>query len=721
MIYSVEIHAMERNTLNSQPPMTIVAMDSYTKQLKGWESEFKTKKTSQTGQEMKARIVGLINSKMKTGELPTKNKFDTEAGKEKSKNVVEMTKYLLKFVLGNSEAIPSKEQDPTNLFQRIMNYYDEKSGQHWNEAELSDFEQLEPSFSTSQIQPSKIVNLQQIPSLGKSMTENESNLFVDQLKGWYESYNQDRESPEGKEYKAKIISLINSKMQTGEFPTQKDEWGNGVLQHVTYLLKLVLANSENEPTPKQDPTNLFKRVINYYEGNPGQHWRQDEIEPAIKPYNEVQPIQPQPINSPILQNSDKLTPVLNIQTDQKTYDTLQNSNTGGGKISANIFVFNFGMQAAQQALDTLKMEDYSLIPVKEQGYNSVTFDLKDKTNYFVSVVKVARGEGELEKLSELRDIFTNKLGIDLSSSNDILQKRGLIGISIPQILFSLSVNGQILPKYSIQIMNYIRSDANFGIILKRLLGEGNKFWVETSLDKWQDFLFDKGKDLELMKFFGQAFGRFQRGGKVTDNQIPNMTLIHGDLFLDHVLVTDYKLENTGMQNVNPKFSLIDIGTMEYVPDLNCYMLLVDPMFFSSVVFVDFKKKNFRQGTLDVFNNFYLGYVGEFSEKTLNKLLEMYQNSDSAYQSFLQAAKHAKSIDREMKTAQSEHFKLSPDDRVVLEKQLADLHRLSFLYAYYKVVKKDENMAGNILKEEVQWKQTWEKSNLFQKLGMESEK
>jgi hypothetical protein len=734
VICSIKISAMEpQKTMNTQD------ITSFTQQLKAWESVYKKKRASQDGQEAKDKIIGLINLKMKTGELPTTNNYDSLTGLINSKKVVEDTKYLLKCVFGNCNAIPTKQEDPTDLFQRVENYYDGKSGQ-WNSAELQKFAELEPSFFLLTSQPiEKIISSKsQIPQKIQfpvtSMTKKESEDFITQIKTWEETYKTDRISPKGQEAKAKIISLINLKMKTGEFPTVKKydsslgaDGANNVLQTVTYLLKYVLGNSDAIPTKQEDPTDLFQRVIQYYEQKPGQHWLQNEIDKGMEAEQNqpIESLQESPIisqESLETQTGGQTPQTLNFNEDSQVINALLYPSKEGKKISENLLVYDFGFKAATTALNMLKMNNYTPSPVKNQGWNSVTFDVKDTNGKNAFVAKFAKGAGELKKLQSLHTLFTTEFGIDLNNSNDIEQKRGFIGISIPIHIFSLSVNSMPLNDYSVQIMNHIQNDANFDTIIKRLLGPKDVFWVLKPDNNWQDFKFSKESDLELMKRFGQAMARFQRGGKMTDSQIPNKTMIHGDLFSDHVLITDYNLQNLTLKAINPKFSLIDIGTMDYVRDPNSYLLLVDPMFFSAIEFVELDKGNFIQGTLDIFNNFYLGYVGEFSEGTLNKLLQLFQTPDTAYQAYQEAANYANKIDRPMKTRIHEKFKtLSKNEQEMLEKQLANLHRIAFLNAYYRVIKNDQYRANEILKEEELWKKAWAHSGLYEKLKMESER
>ena len=267
-----------------------------------------------------------------------------------------------------------------------------------------------------------------------------------------------------------------------------------------------------------------------------------------------------------------------------------------------------------------------------------------------------------------------------------------------------------------QIMPYL-DRGNFTEILKRLCD--NKWWDG-----------DKNAYLKLMELFGQAIGRFQRGGQDADSKKSDMTLVHGDLFTEHVLVGNFDNNAEDMQNVAPKFSLIDLPTLNYVPDPDCTKLLVDPMFLSSIVFFEFRRENFRKGILEIFNNFYLGYVKEFSEKTINKLLELFKNRETAYAAFEKAADYANSVGKYMKTRQEDKFNsstqiqsfenvpLSLVERKNLEIQLADLHRLAFLHAYYKIMNNDDK-AKEILKEEDDWIEAWNNSGLYEKLKMKS--
>ncbi len=377
---------------------------------------------------------------------------------------------------------------------------------------------------------------------------------------------------------------------------------------------------------------------------------------------------------------------ININSNDITIDYLLNNPPRDDKKIAT-----FAKQAVEQALEKMEIKgDIKLSP--DQGWNSVAFVVSSngEDKY---VVKFAKGKDEAEILQNLKKTVDNLNNPNISDS-----------LALPFSFFNVQLNGIDVSNYTIQTMNYFKNEAEFETILKRLCD--GEWWVEVNND-WKNVKFNQDTDLKLISYFGQSLGRLQRGGKERDEKVSNKTLVHGDLFTQHIRVSGYDLENNKINpsSMTPKFSFIDLPTMKYVDDSNCNLLLVDPMFLSSVMLFEKGRKNVRQGLLNIFNNFYIGYVNEFSDATLDKLAELLLTSDSAYKAFERAASYESKIGKAMKTREYKNkfqeINLTDQQQINLEKQLSNLHRLTFLMAYYKK-KGDNNKLEQIQQEQKQW-------------------
>lgn len=350
---------------------------------------------------------------------------------------------------------------------------------------------------------------------------------------------------------------------------------------------------------------------------------------------------------------------------------------------------------------------------KDQGWNGVAF--KNNTH----LVKFAKGDHELKAFKRI-SAFKNIRGLNLC---------------IPQCIYDVNLNGKRLEaqrdkgtiSYTVQIMPFIQHDTSFARIGKRLLW-GEKTWVHEKdekgvpmymfADKKDGLVFyetkkdvlvpkdSKGKyqfdkqvkldpakyapkyveadysktfgracDLELMKRLGKAMARFQRGGKAIDEKSQHkLTTIHGDLWVEHILISDYPVhnENENPQDIKPTFSLVDTATCNQVEDDRNRLLLADPIFLSSCIALEDPKLEKKAEMIEIFEWFYMGYVTEFSKDTIQRLAKRLKDG-SAYN---YAEKYQASIGKGIKGSDYGNCQ-------EIKRYLQTIHQKAFEYACKK--------------------------------------
>jgi hypothetical protein len=385
--------------------------------------------------------------------------------------------------------------------------------------------------------------------------------------------------------------------------------------------------------------------------------------------------------------------MINIKDDDKDLykhlATVRDINKGN---SLDSETQRFALLAVKKAAEKSGIKG-DIIPVdlKDQGWNGVAFKVHDKKTGKTHCIKLARGADETKDFKRIKRMMD---GLNYEDK----------GLNIPVVshVYKLSVNKKELPQgekglnsFTVQVMNFLEKDGDILPVAKRLL-------TDSEYNK-------RNVDLRLVRFFAQSLGRFQRGGKAHDKE--NKTIIHGDLFTGHIFVNNYKFGgDIQYEAINPDFSLVDVATMKQVQDPDSNMLLVDPMYLSSVLFFQYRAKNFEKGMLEMFNNFYTGYLKEFSDATLDRLAKLYETRESAYKAFKVAAKYQEEIvsggGKKMKTSQfalrfeDKKFK-SADEQNELEKNLSNLHRLTFLKSYY-AYKGDKKRESEIEGKQKSW-------------------
>lgn len=132
-IYSGDIFAMESNR---KQDLSQVTSRMNPQQMEAFEqkiNELMWRFENQGDLESKKQIIELINSQLESGSLP--NKDSGEGGRK----LFDFLKFKLKVLLGFSGDEATAEQDPSNIFERLIAYYEKRMPKPFKEKRLSTF------------------------------------------------------------------------------------------------------------------------------------------------------------------------------------------------------------------------------------------------------------------------------------------------------------------------------------------------------------------------------------------------------------------------------------------------------------------------------------------------------------------------------------------------------------------------------------------------------
>lgn len=367
-------------------------------------------------------------------------------------------------------------------------------------------------------------------------------------------------------------------------------------------------------------------------------------------------------------------------------------------------VEKFGWDAARQAAYD-KAQFYGgelkFIDAKDQGYNGLAFRIVNPYDNKEHVVKFARGNEDFKNLRRLKHLWENRGYQDPGVDIPILSHFYTVFFNDNEL--NSKVNGG-KNTWTVQIMNYMARD----FTLDNTVAD----FFNGKLSEEQ-----RGKYLEMIRNFGSSLAKFQRGGKTFDQQNKNKkTFIHGDFNPAHIFIKN--------NSNSTDFSLVDITTMAHVEDPDGKMLLVDPMFLSSVFLTlpfytsHYDKKVCRDAIIDIFNNFYVGYLKELSDDTIEKLYKIFENREKSIEAYKNAKEYQAKIHNHMKTSRPDlgfansKFK-SASQQQELEAELANLHRWTFQNAYYEHHNWNKNWSGGggIIDQQKKWNPTIFKNGL----------